>query len=485
MPKLLSLLEVSPFDASVPERPCAQPAAKPATRSWVPSRFTVRTVTNDGGLAIWNTYTGAINYFPPAQTSTVSALLSRTGVPGELSGLAAYLQSRGYLVPEGTDEYRRVQLAFGQRQYRSDILELILLASEDCNLRCVYCYEDFPRGTMQPWVRTAVKRLVERRAADLKTLRITWFGGEPLYGYDAVAELAPFFAAAAAEYGLSYGSHMTTNGYLLTPERARALLAWRIRDFQITLDGDREQHDCRRIARDGSGTFDRILENLVALQREPEVFHVTIRVNYDRESYPGLNSLLDLLEQHFSGDRRFDIAFHAVGAWGGPNDDKLPLCTGTEVRDATRSLRREALGRRLMTTTIKNSGLAGMQVCYAARPYNFIIGADGTVMKCTVALGAKDYNRMGRIAEDGELEIDVDKLALWVQPAFERDSGCQKCHLLAPCQGMHCPLVRIEDGHAPCPGYKRDLHGELEAILAAVRHQRATSEAQTKGGESR
>src|SRR3712207_7092344 len=34
-----------------------------------------------------------------------------------------------------------------------------LLASEDCNFRCTYCYEDFARGTMQPEVREGIKAM--------------------------------------------------------------------------------------------------------------------------------------------------------------------------------------------------------------------------------------------------------------------------------------------------------------------------------------
>ena len=46
---------------------------------------------------------------------------------------------------------------------------------------------------MQPWVRTGIKRLVEKRLDGLRTLRISWFGGEPLYGFAAIEDLAPFF----------------------------------------------------------------------------------------------------------------------------------------------------------------------------------------------------------------------------------------------------------------------------------------------------
>ncbi|MGC2744770.1 MAG: radical SAM protein [Candidatus Angelobacter sp.] len=434
----------------------------------MPSRFNARSTTPEGDLILWNSFSGAINLFPAEQKTSIAKILSRAGVVGEPTGIVDYLRNRGYLVKEGTDEYRRVQVAFGQRQFRSDVLELILLASEDCNFRCVYCYEEFARGTMQPRVRNAVKRYVEERAPDLKKLTISWFGGEPLYGFKAIEDLGPFFKEISEKHGLRFGSHMTTNGYLLTPEVAEKLLAWGVADFQISLDGSPEQHDCRRKARDGSGTFARILANLLELKKREESYRVTLRVNYDRETFRELKAFFDVLQTSFANDPRFVMAFHAVGALGGSKDNELPLCGIKDMNEARTLLPVLAIERGLNVATLAENSGVGAQVCYAARPYNFIIGATGKVMKCTVALDKEDYNVLGRITDDGELEIDQDKLAKWVAPAFESDTGCQKCQLLPTCQGMLCPWVRFEQGRAPCPGYKSDMHAELN-VLANVR----------------
>lgn len=52
----------------------------------------------------------------------------------------------------------------------SDRLHLILMATEQCNFRCVYCYEDFAIGRMRPWVVEGVKNLVATRIADISEL---------------------------------------------------------------------------------------------------------------------------------------------------------------------------------------------------------------------------------------------------------------------------------------------------------------------------
>lgn len=420
-------------------------------------------------MILWNSFTGAINYFDGKAEKAVLKLLSRRGFSSPDNGVAKYLHDRGYLVPEGTNEMRRVHLKFGERHYRTDVLELILMSSEDCNFRCVYCYENFKRGTMLPEVREGIKKMAERRAAEISTLRIGWFGGEPLYGWQAVEDLGPFFVELAERHGITYTSHMTTNAYLLTPEVAEKLLAWKIRTFQITIDGAAEQHDCRRVGRDGSPTFARILENLRALKQRPEQYGVAIRVNFDRESYREMEPFLQILSNDFKGDRRFSLDFHSIGAWGGPNDDALALCGAKESKEATTMLTDWAVAKGLSVDTMSMSSGAGDQVCYAGRPYHFLIGADGKIMKCTVVLDTKDYNVLGRIREDGEMSVDMDKLALWVEPAYASDRKCQKCQLVPTCQGMHCPLIRIEENRQPCPGYKNDLRSQLQGVLRARR----------------
>jgi uncharacterized protein len=432
---------------------------------WVGSRYNLRTTGPDGRYIVWNSYTGAICVFNPQQREAVQSLLNR-GYEGEEKGIIKYLTDRGFLVRKGANEYRQIQLRFGQMHYRNDTLELILLASEDCNFRCTYCYEDFARGTMLPSVREGIKRFVEKRAPQLRNMTIGWFGGEPLYGFKAIEDLAPFFVEIADRYSMRYVSHITTNAYLLTPDVAEKLLAWRVVNYQITLDGMRDHHNKKRPARDGSGTFDTIISNLRALKQRPEPFRVRLRVNYDQDNYPYIEDLLLLLQEMFAGDPRFIVAFHAVGRWGGANDANLAVCGTDEAKVMREHLRQSALNKGFaIPGTLRDTNGAGRNVCYAARPYNFTIGADGKVMKCTVALDKQEHNIVGQVMPDGDLSLNIENLARWVEPSFESDPVCQKCSLLSTCQGIACPLARINNIRPCASTPKTRLRNELLLVM--------------------
>lgn len=434
---------------------------------WVPSRFNARTTDREGRLIVWNSLTASISVFEAAQTPVVERALSQKGFTAPPRGLVEYLDERGFIIPEGTDEHGKLDHLIGKQHYRSDVLELILMPSEDCNFRCVYCYEDFQRGTMLPEVRRGVKNLIESRADQLRHLNVRWFGGEPLYGFEAIEDLAPFARDVAEEHGVRYASSMTTNGYLLTPDVADRLLAWDIRRFQITLDGAPEDHDAKRVGRDGSGTFRRIHENLRALRHRDDEFTVRIRSNFDRENVDSYDEFLAILEEDFAGDDRFEVSFHGVGKWGGPNDADLDTCGVEEKREVQSRLKDSARESGLnVARDLTLRGGLGRHVCYAARPYNFLIGADGKVMKCTVALDKKDHNVVGRLTPEGELDLDHEKMALWTAPNWQTDEGCRKCQVVPICQGNHCPLVRIEKGNRPCTPVRSRLHDKLRETLA-------------------
>jgi uncharacterized protein len=456
-----NILQQSPHDFAPPAEPELN---QDGVMSWVPSRFNVRATTEDGRLVLWNSYKGTMSVFGAGQKATIENLLRQRGFEARSQGIVRYLFLRGFIVKRGTNEYRRVQLGFGQQHYRNDVLELILLASEDCNFRCQYCYEDFARGTMQPAVRNGIKNLLLKRLPNLRQLSVSWFGGEPLYGLAAIEDLAPFFMETARENNLQFSSAMTTNGYLLTPDVADRLLSWGIKAYQITLDGPPKNHDHNRPTRDGQGSFAVILENLKALHLRTDDFFVDIRVNFDRGNALHLSELLDILEQEFREDHRFKVRFRAVGQWGGPNDAQLDVCGLEEGAEVQLRMKAEAQKRGLsLSDDIRSLPGIGAQVCYAARPYNYIVGADGKLMKCTIDLNKEDRNVVGHLTEEGDLCVNEDKFALWTEPAFEQDKKCQKCVVLPACQGVFCPQIRIESGKSPCSPLRFTAKKELLA----------------------
>lgn len=433
---------------------------------WVPSRFNARTVGDDGRLIMWNTLNGAISIFLPQDRDAVIAHLSHKGVTAPLDRVGEYLSKRGFLVREKTDEMALFRYRYARQQWRNDVLQLILLASEDCNFRCVYCYEKFERGTMTPETRQGVMALVLQRAPYLRDLSISWFGGEPLYGWDTIEELGPFFKDVVDRHGIAYGQQMTTNAYLLTEERATKLLDWGCRKYQITIDGLPEDHDCKRVGRDGSPTYHVILDNLRSLKERKDNFSIDLRVNFDQQNFPRLGQFLESLSEDFGGDPRFQMRFRAVGRWGGSNDDQLSTCGVEEQRTVARELRRKAEEVNLAQEAgIVGISAPGSQVCYAARPYNFIVGATGTLMKCTIALYELDANVVGQLHPDGTLELKDENMTQWVNAHFETDPLCQNCYVLPGCQGAACPLTRVTHNQRSCCGVKSTLKQEMRYSL--------------------
>lgn len=460
-----NILEHSPHDIhSQPGQPSEGPKASTPKR-WVPSRYNVRATARDGRLILWNTHRGSIAVFQADQAPAILTLLRQNGTEGPEQGVIEYLSQRGFLVPEGTNEYRTVRASVSQYNYRSDRLQLVLLSSEDCNFRCRYCYEKFSRGTMSAEVRKGIKNLVRNEIGRLRELDISWFGGEPLYGFRAIEDLAPFFHKITEENTVAFRSHITTNAYLLRPEVAAKLLRWRVNSFQITIDGPPESHNRNRPTRNGKGSFHRIFNNLKSLRDRPERFHVGLRINFDRTTAQDLGSLLEILAKEIGNDPRFDITFFPIGRWGGKNDDQLEIYQRDELREVFANLRKQARDLGLRVEGLKGQHRLGSRVCYAGRPYNFVIGASGQVMKCTILLDTEDYNMLGHIRPDGELKIDEHKLALWTSLVFEEDDKCKKCVFLPTCQGRSCPLARLRDSMAPCISTRFNPKEELLGIL--------------------
>ena len=167
-------------------------------------------------------------------------------------------------------------------------LKLFVNSSEQCNLRCVYCYETFALGHMKLDVAKGIVRLIEQRVADgLDWLEIEFFGGEPLGAWSTVKYIAGNAYELCQQHGVELLGGMTTNSTLLHMDRLEWLVQHGISAFQITLDGPREIHDSRRVSSQKTGSFDVIWQRLAMMHASNLAgLEVTIRVHFDASSWP-------------------------------------------------------------------------------------------------------------------------------------------------------------------------------------------------------
>ena len=307
--------------------------------------------------------------------------------------------------------------------------ELIILPTEQCNFRCIYCYEDFSIGRMKPEVISGIKALLDKRSSKLNFLNLSWFGGEPLIAKDIVLEISEYATSLAAKNShLQYSGSMTTNGYLLDINTASALANVGVTHYQISLDGPKEIHDQSRIRADGKSTFEQIWNNLLAIRDSSLPVAILLRLHFNPDTFNFFDPLLEDIKREFLPDSRFSMFFKSIEHLGGPNDSSIKVFSETEKEAANKILQSKLFGDNLKSP--QDGSPQPEYVCYAARPNSLVIRANGKVNKCTVAL-TDERNDVGTLQPDGKLKLIPGRFAPWVRGIETLDFETLGCPLVS------------------------------------------------------
>ncbi len=150
--------------------------------------------------------------------------------------------------------------------------ELLLILTENCNMRCQYCAlsETYPLNR----VRTGRKMSFDtaRRAVDWymaliapqfernprKRFGLSFYGGEPMLNMPLMKQVLEY---CRDTYPDSFLPVMTTNGTLLSPENVAVLVEHNVM-LAISIDGPEEEHDRLRLDSLNRGTFAEIVQSL-------------------------------------------------------------------------------------------------------------------------------------------------------------------------------------------------------------------------------
>ncbi|HVU36071.1 MAG TPA: radical SAM protein [Opitutaceae bacterium] len=401
---------------------------------YLPSRYVEEAPLPDGRTLLANLLWRTFLEVSPQEAPAARAILRGDGA-GAPEALRQRLVDARMLIAASVDEAGFMSRRYEQTRYATHVLGLTLAPTLDCNLACVYCYENKRPGRMSAETEQQVADYVRRMLPGRKSVAVTWHGGEPLLCRETILRLSRAFIAMSDHEGASYHAFMLTNGYLLTPpvvEELAALGHWR--RVQVTIDGTAASHDAKRPAKGGGATFARISENLChAATRLPMV----VRGNVDLLNPAGCHALLEhLAALGLAG--RIEVYFAPVHPFGqGCRDlaDKAAVSVASNAQFAPIELE---LRQHACALGFSDRGYLArpwLQQCQATSTHSVVIEPDGSLQRCTLEMG-EDDRRIGHVSRP--IEVNSENVLRWLRFDPTRQPPCRECRVLPVCFG-YCP----------------------------------------------
>lgn len=384
-------------------------------------------------LIVYNTATGKLVKCFAENAVKVADLLDRDCI--EYIEDDPYLKAmydKGLLVDFERDEIEEMR-KIEEKAMFGEFLQLIILPTEQCNFRCVYCYEHFERGKMSEETQDSIVRYVEENISNYRGLMVGWFGGEPTEAMDVVESLSTRLLEICKKYRKAYNAGITTNGYSLTPDVFKRLKRLHVTEYQITLDGIPSIHNKQRVLVDGGPTFDVILNNLVTIKNEIKSSTVTfiLRTNFSQEMLGNVDEFCEIIDRNFGDDKRFNCFWQMVTDYGYVKDDKVRDIFG-KPKDYRWLI--QNYPERFMNGMM--GGLYGPNggVCYALKRNEIVVDSSGNIRKCTCNLESEE-NNFGKIGKS----FDPEKHDAWLNSRLITEgSKCVKCKKRPICHNRPC-----------------------------------------------
>lgn len=410
------------------------------------SRYTVQVDAHNGEHLLYNTATGA---FAVLDDSAFQRFLAGEDAAGLLTPAGFLTQ----LTPQ--DELAAQQALFARSCADTSSFALCIAPTYACNYRCPYCYEQGHnqiKGIMGPEVQDRIYEFVEStyERDGFTRFEVQWYGGDPSLALDVVEAMSQRFMAWCAERGVEYDALMLTNACLIDEDAAKLLADCRVTTVLLTLDGPEEYHNKRRVAADGSNSYQRNIQ--AARHLRAQGISIKAICNVDRITMPLYPQFAaDMWEQEgieVNPGKLNDYA-HTYGTppFAKPDFD---LYTHEEFAWLNHAQFRERLEPGPQAAALLREMLRPVcRFCRGQLENYAVVDVRGDVYKCDGWIGEQDRIRFN-------LADDPDTWNLSA-PSFDatRDPRCSSCELLPVCQGS-CSWER-ELSDWPCHPLKHTL----------------------------
>ncbi|MDY6986306.1 MAG: SPASM domain-containing protein [Candidatus Thermoplasmatota archaeon] len=341
------------------------------------------------------------------------------------------LISGGVLVEDEMEEMQKYRYLVNKHRYQSNVYIFTIVTSHICNLKCTYCYEGggwYNKAMSEKEAENVVnfmKGTLAKKAH--RGLSVLFYGGEPLVAEKACVKIAQDVSAFCDETGLETYLAMATNGTLITEKTIEKLFApYNFKVVQITLDGNRKDHNSRRMYKDGSPTYDIILSAIKMLDDASVPVH--IRLNIDKKNIEGLNDLFDDLKS--LNLKRADFYYSPIYSMTEECKHMSEVCLGdSELLEVQKSVYPE-MKKTGMAATIRPVQHFG---CMFETDDSFVIDPYMDIYKCLTLMN-RERDRVGYLDDEGKMRL-LPRFYDVMSRSPLNNGECLECPYLPLCNG--------------------------------------------------
>lgn len=428
-----------------------------------PSMFN-RIINDDDSIILFNSYMGSKHIIKVSKKkkNKILTLLQEKNIvkyDSKDSDLETLIQ-HGYLINSSLDEKAKRDLLYSAKRNDST-LRLVIHTSENCNFRCRYCYLNFDdslKRNISLNTQNGILNFIKKNLKNYTALHIDWFGGEPLLAIDAIEYMSQKIIDFCHKLKRPYTAVITTNGYLLTKENIYKLIKSRVKHFAITIDGLKEQHNNQRILKNGKGTFDKIINNLIYIRDniKTQTLSISLRNNILIDAIDNIENYYNFYDNLFGSDSRFTLFIRTVKDMGGNSVKSIKnKLISNEKTDFGLIYKRlsKIINKLKFESNYVDLNIGGLS-CYAKHKNRFTVGVDGSISKCDEI---SDELAIGKLDIQGNIIIDEAKQIEWLKE--QKMEKCQNCYLSCCCLTDPCPKARIINREIFCPIKKSEIDG--------------------------
>ncbi len=351
---------------------------------------------------------------------------------------------------------------------RASTLTAWLYLTQQCNLRCPYCYVPHRGSKMSLEVaRASVEKLITvARKYGYAKLRLKYAGGEPLLNFSVLRAVHREAQRLASAADLELEGVILTNGVLWDEEKLDFVASEGL-SLGLSLDGDEGTHNRLRALPNGEGTFRQVIRTLdEALKRG-----ITLSLSITVTAW-NLHGLQDAVAVAMERGLPFNLNFVR-------ERDPLPWVPGADpLVNALHSVfdvveQHLADYPRPLTHILDRSrfDFPHVRPCAAGRDY-LAIRPDGGVAACQMEV---EHPLSTITTEDPLREVRLGS-RIHFEPTVDELEECAQCPWRYVCAGG-CPLLRGTEVHRQYCWVYRQFYPELvrlEGLRLLLRHQRST-----------